>query len=170
MKGIPQQIFETQNALIASGKFTTESVKEAVKDCSNEEHRLAVLKGLSKKNGIKEVGLNESVEIRESRQRVERKNGRGIQESGLGDNGFTAEEKRIEARMIATGATYREAHCFVTQGKPLPVGTKEPAKFTEARKERLKKAYGSILSEGTKATRPITETDLNTMAERGIEP
>jgi hypothetical protein len=152
MKSIATQISETQDALIASGKFTADSMKEAVKDCINLEHRLSVLKGLSKKNGIKE-----SVELRESRPRIERKNGRAIQESG--DNGsMTAEESRIEKFMLA-GRSYQEAFCLAT-GKTTK-DTKEPAKFTEARKERLKKAFKGVV---------ISEQDLTAMASRQIEP
>jgi len=71
MKSIAEQICQTQDLLIASGKFTIETLKESMKDCVNEEHRLSTLKSLAKKHTIAE-----SVTITESR-RVTRNNGSG---------------------------------------------------------------------------------------------
>jgi hypothetical protein len=154
MKSCEQQLVEVKEAVFKheGAKYVNEAKmqevwKEAVKGDTVEE-RLSRAKTFAEKLGVKLI---------ESRQRIERKNGRGVQESGIGDNVFTAEEKRIEKYMLA-GKSYQEAFCIATSATTKV--TKEPAKFTEARKARLTEFYSGVIS----------EQDITAMAERGIEP
>jgi hypothetical protein len=160
MKALETQYAELKEKAVASGKITEAQIKEKLADYGTKRHafagpvlleeQLSVLKKI-----VAEVGITESVELRESRPRIERKNGRAIQESG--DNVFTAEEKRIEKYMLG-GKSYQEAFCIATGATTK--ATKEPAKFTEARKARLTEFYSGVIS----------EQDITAMAERGIEP
>jgi hypothetical protein len=146
MKSLEQQFVEIKSALLDK-RLCVEADLKKFTEAETMEERLSGLKKYAATKGITESG----------RPRILRKNGSAIREA---DSIFTAEESRIENRMIRTGEDYRTAHCHITGSKPLPVGTKEPAKFTEARKERLKKAYKGVR---------ISEQDFNAMAERRIE-
>jgi hypothetical protein len=77
MKSVSQQYCEALDLLKANG-VSQQQINEAVKHCINEEHHLSTAQKMLKDRGIKE-----SVEIRESRRR---NNGRGssepIKESG----------------------------------------------------------------------------------------
>ena len=145
MKSIPQLISETQDALRAKNI----DYKEAIKGVTTEEQRLNALKALAAKHNIKE-----SVEIKESRPaRVMRKNGSGIHES----QNLTEDEKifRTSQKMRMT---LREAAIYLGKNDPGP-GFKLSKEFTESLAEKWRH-YGAAIS----------ESEIQTLAERGIEP
>jgi hypothetical protein len=109
-------------------------------------------------NNLTEAMTAKGVKITESRPRVQRKNGAAIRESGIGSD-LTKDEQRVAEFMQKSGSDYRES-CLMCGLSDPGANAKEPVKFIEARKERLKKFYGSIIS----------EQEITSMAERRIEP
>jgi len=142
MKSVAQQLVETQESLIASGKFTAESLKETVKDCVNEEHRLSVLKTLSKKNGITES------------KKITRNNGSGSVEITESDKNA----ERVQQTMKDYKCSFREAS--IISGLPDPG---RDAKFPSTVVEALKATW-------RKSGAMLTEQEIATLAEKGIEP
>lgn len=147
MKSIPEQISEVREALLAFGQghVTPEQLKEAVKDCINEEHRLSVLKALAKKHNVKPVA---------EAAKIKRNNGSGSVEITESDKNA----ERVQAYMKKARCSFREASIIVLGVDP-GNAAKEPNTVVVERAARWKK-FGGLL----------TEQECQRLAEKGIEP
>ena len=142
MKSIEQVYSEFTEAALLSGKVSRDQITEVTKDVPTVEQRLSAVKKLAESKGFKE-----------SAPRIMRKNGSAIRESV--DN---TQENGIRHYMKRTGASFREASIVLFGTDP-----GRDAKFSKEFVESLKTKWrnsGAIIS----------EQEINTLAERGIEP
>jgi hypothetical protein len=147
MKALTTQIAERKAWLIENHKCVAADFSPLTFYRENgeldEEKTLSAINKYSKSKGFQE-----SVEIRESRPRVERKNGTAINEAGT--------EDRVQ-KYMKKGFTLRESYVMCGLKDPGPKA-KLPAAFTE-----------SLVAKWKKYAR-ISESDARQLAEKGISP
>jgi hypothetical protein len=150
MKSVEQQLEdERQDYILGQRKkgFAEATIltswKESVMVADTVENQLSNAKKLNQS-----VGVKESVDIRESRPRIRRKNGTAIREAGT--------EDRVQ-KYMKKGFTLRESYVMCGMKDPGP-SAKLPASFVEGLAAKWKK-YARI-----------SEADALTLASRGISP
>jgi hypothetical protein len=126
---------QTKKGLAEAAILTT--WKESVMVADTVEHKLSNAKRLTK-------------DIKESRTRIQRKNGSAINEAGT--------EDRVQ-RYMKKGFTLRESYVMCGLKDPGP-NAKQPAAFTESLVKAWKDYCGGLIS----------ESDAHTLASRGISP
>lgn len=154
MKALTEVISDFRKKAVESGKVTmtqfTEgraALKASGANDPTEEQLLHCDKETAKKFGF----------VESSRPAIKRNNGAGV---ATGESTTMSEsEARIAGVMKNFSYDYRRACAYLGLKDP-GANAREPQKFVEARKERLKKFYGPLIS----------EADITTLAERGIEP
>ncbi len=147
MKMLEVQFAELKEKIVAAevAKGFAESVvestiKETITGATIEE-KLSRLQKHAKKVGLTESGRP---------ARVQRKNGAFVEGSNEG---------RVESYMRKFKMSFREASIFCGEKDPGP-NTKPSKNFNEGLRDRWKKHMGGLIS----------ESDLNQLVERQIEP
>jgi hypothetical protein len=131
MKSVSQQYCECLDLLKANG-VTQQQINEAVKNCINEEHHLSTAKKM-----LKERGIKESVEIRES---VRRNNG------GRSSSEPIKESRDLANKVNGLARSYgiSKAEALLMLSRP----TERPhALVTESELKRDWSRYSDILTE-----------------------
>ena len=139
MKSIEELYSNFTEAALLSGKVSRDDITEATKDVPTVEQRLSAVKKLAESKGFKE-----------SRPRVQRKNGTFFGET------TTAVQDQIVDLMREAGMSYHEANCIAT-GEVVKANTPNP----DFVKESIRKSWLDYLPN-------LDESDLNTLIANGV--
>ena len=145
MKSIETIFCELRESLLLSGKLSESLITETVKGLPTVEQKISALEKLRKEKNIKESGRP---------VRVRRNNGASVTEGAENHD-----QARVEKAMRVHKMTIREASIFCGLADPGP-SAKPGANFNEGLRDRWKKHMGGLIS----------ESDLNQLVERQIEP
>jgi|HubBroStandDraft_2_1064218.scaffolds.fasta_scaffold01350_6 hypothetical protein len=142
-ESVEEKVTYLTEKIVASGKVTAVQINESMKNCSNESERLYALQSLAIAKRIDE-------------KRVTRNNGSAFNESASSVR--PTKEERIASYARKMKVSFREAALFLGEKDPGP-NSNESKSVVEARAERWRKYCGVI-----------SEADVRTLAEKGVEP
>ncbi|HXM62974.1 MAG TPA: hypothetical protein VN950_19080 [Terriglobales bacterium] len=142
-ESVSEKIAHLTEKIVTSGKVTAVQINESMKNCSTESERLEALQSFAI---AKKIGVT----------RVERKNGAAMNESAAPVR--PTKEERIASYARKMKVSFREAALFLGY-KDIGPKANESNSVIEARAERWRKYCGVI-----------SEADVRSLAEKGLEP